>query len=88
MQVLCMSSETHADIACPVCGQKYALYHERRSEAERREAMDDVRRTLVNHHVFVSTASAHTQKLFHVPEWTGPASMSAAALLGYLYDSD
>jgi hypothetical protein len=76
-----MPTETNADITCPVCGQKFALYHQRRSEDECLEALDNVRNALMNHHALVSTASAHTQKQFTVPEWTGVIGMSAAALL-------
>jgi hypothetical protein len=82
MQVLCMPTETYADIACPICGQKYALYYERRSEDEQKYALEEVRRTLIDHHGLVSTSSAHSNTSFNVPKWSGPAGMSAAALLG------
>jgi len=82
MQVLCMTSENFADVECKVCGQKYALYYERKSEAERQEAIERVHQTLVNHHVMGNEPSVHPQKPFNVPEWSGPAHMSGAAILG------
>jgi hypothetical protein len=81
MQVLCMASEDCADIACKVCGQKYKLYFER-PQAERDEAIATVSQSLLNHHVMGDGKSVHPRKPFNVPEWSGPAEWSAAALLG------
>ncbi|MBT9332299.1 hypothetical protein [Paracidobacterium acidisoli] len=77
-----MPTQFHADIECPICGQSFALYFERQSEAERHNALEEVRCALINHHGLVSTAAAHSGSSFNVPEWSGPANMSAAALLG------
>lgn len=82
MQVLCVATEECDDIVCKVCGEKYKLYFERPSQSEREEAVAMVMQVLANHHVTADGPSAHPQKLFNVPEWSGPAEWSAAALLG------
>jgi hypothetical protein len=82
LQVLCMATGESADVICRVCGEKYKLYFERQSQAEREEAVALVIQALVNHHVTADGRSAHPQKPFNIPEWSGPAEWSAAALLG------
>ncbi len=82
MQVLCMASnDEKADVTCPSCGQKYAVYYSRQFSPERAKALDSVRAALVQHHVEDASANAHPSTLFNVPAWSGPAHMSAAALL-------
>ncbi len=82
MQVLCMaSSSDEADVLCPTCGQKYAVYYSRPFTSECETALDAVRATLVAHHAQDLTASAHPSQAFNVPSWSGHAHMSAAALL-------
>jgi hypothetical protein len=83
MQVLCVATEEQgADISCKVCGHKYKLYFERKSPEEQAAAMTIVAQTLINHHVLGKEHSVHPQKPFNVPEWSGSAASSAAALLG------
>jgi hypothetical protein len=82
MQVFCLPTSDIADIECNVCGQKYALYFERKSDEERQSAMKLVEETLASHHHSSQEASAHPQSAFNVPEWHGPAHMSGAAILG------
>jgi hypothetical protein len=85
MQVFCLAtSESElADIQCSVCGQKYALYFERKSNDERLAAIQTVIETLEHHHVENGVeVTAHPKAAFNVPEWHGPAHMSGAALLG------
>ena len=82
MQVLCMASnEEQADVACPACGQKYAVYYSRRFSAECEGALEAVRTALVEQHASDATVAAHANRIFNVPAWSGPAHMSAAALL-------
>ncbi len=83
MQVLCIASDDAADMQCEVCGQRYQLYFTRFSEAERAKGVAQVAATLKRHHgQFGDTRSAHPRDSFNVPEWSGLARMSAAALLG------
>ena len=82
MQVLCVATEECADIVCKVCGEGYRLYFERQSQAEREQAVAMVTRALANHHVTANGPLAHPKKPFNVPDWSGPAEWSAAALLG------
>jgi hypothetical protein len=82
MQVFCLPTSDIADIQCRVCGQKYALYFERRSEEERQTAMQMVEEALANHHQNSDDVTAHPTKAFNVPEWHGQAHMSGAAILG------
>jgi hypothetical protein len=83
MQVFCLATSERADISCPVCGQSYALYFERKSMEERLAAMHAVQETLTHHHARGGAApDVHPQKAFTVPEWNGPAHMSGAAILG------
>lgn len=82
MQVLCVSTKESADIVCKICGHQYKLYFERQSPAERAEAVKRVEQTLADHHDAGDDHSAHPEKPFNVPAWSGPAEWSAAALLG------
>lgn len=82
MQVLCIATSDSADIVCKVCGHQYKLYFSRPSRAERDEAIARVEQTLADHHASSEDRSVHPLKPFNVPEWSGPAEWSAAALLG------
>jgi hypothetical protein len=82
LQVLCVATEAYGEVVCKICGQSYKLYFERSSSADREEAMAAVEQTLTNHHVTKDGRSAHPQRPFNVPEWSGPPEWSAAALLG------
>ena len=82
MQVLCVATSESADIACKICGHQYKLYFARPSQAERIEAMACVEQALAKHHAAGDDRSVHPDKPFNVPEWSGPAQWSAAALLG------
>ncbi len=82
MQVLCMASSNEpADVACPACGKQYAVYYSRRFSEECETALDAVRATLLEHHRDEATSVPHPVDIFNVPAWSGPAHMSAAALL-------
>jgi hypothetical protein len=82
MQVLCVATSESADVTCKICGHQYKLYFERQSPAERAEATARVEQTLAQHHAMGNDPSVHPDKAFNVPEWSGPAEWSAAALLG------
>jgi len=82
MQVLCVAASDSADITCQICGHQYKLYFSRPSRAERAEAVARVAQTLNDHHAAGEDRSVHPEKPFNVPEWSGPAEWSAAALLG------
>jgi Tfp pilus assembly protein PilE len=83
MQVFCLATaEERADVCCSICGQKYALYFERKSMEERMTAMQMVQETLERHHMLGGGKDVHPQKAFTVPEWHGAAHMSGAAILG------
>jgi hypothetical protein len=82
MQVLCVATAESADIACKICGHQYKLYFARPSKAERAEAVARVEQTLADHHAESEDRSVHPDKPFNVPEWSGRAEWSAAALLG------
>ena len=82
MQVLCVATEEYGEVVCKVCGEKYKLYFARPSHPEREQAVEMVIQALANHHLTADGQSAHPQKPFNVPQWSGPAELSAAALLG------
>ncbi len=82
MQVLCLASTDSSDVQCTICGQKYALYFERKSNEEREKALQMVRETLEQHHATGQEPTVHPEKAFNVPSWDGPAHMSGAAILG------
>jgi hypothetical protein len=83
MQVYCVATEESADVTCTVCGHQYKLYFERQSPDERSEATALVHQALADHHgLGDDSRSAHPEKPFNVPEWSGPAEWSGAALLG------
>lgn len=82
MQVLCKSSNEHAETSCSVCGQGFALYWERQSKAERAQALKEIDKTLRSHHSKHAGPEAHPNRGFLVPEWSGPIAFSGAAILG------
>lgn len=82
MQVLCKSSNEHAEICCSVCGQGFALYWERPSKTERALALKEIEKTLRSHHSRIAGPEAHPTRGFLVPEWVGPVAFSGAAILG------
>lgn len=82
MQVLCMATEEDGELVCGICGQSYKLYFERPSLADREEAVALVLQALASHHLMDQASSAHPQRAFNVPEWSGSPEWSAAALLG------
>jgi hypothetical protein len=77
-----MATEEGGEIICSVCGQSYKVYFERPSQPDREHAIGIVMQTLANHHLTDDAPSAHPQRPFNVPEWSGPPEWSAAALLG------
>jgi len=81
VQVLCVATEECGEVVCKICGQHYKLYFERPSRADREE-VEMVLQVLTNHHLTEDGRSAHPQRPFNVPEWSGPPEWSAAALLG------
>ncbi len=82
MQVLCVATNESADVICEVCGHQYKLYFARPSRTERAEAIAKVTEALAEHHAQGDDQSVHPAKPFNVPEWSGRAEWSAAALLG------
>jgi hypothetical protein len=77
-----MATEESGEIVCNVCGQRYKLYFERPSVADREQAIALVEQALASHHLNDEESTAHPQRAFNVPEWSGPPEWSAAALLG------
>jgi hypothetical protein len=82
MQVLCVATDQTADVTCKSCGHQYKLYFARPSKTEREEAISRVEQVLASHHAMGEDRSVHPEKPFNVPEWSGRAEWSAAALLG------
>jgi hypothetical protein len=82
MQVLCMATnDERAEVVCGTCGQRYDVYYSRPFTSECETALASVHATLIEHHAHDQAATAHPSQVFNVPEWSGPAHMSAAALL-------
>jgi len=77
-----MATEESGEIVCGICGQNYKLYFERPSQADREQAVGLVLQALWSHHLRDEGRSAHPQRPFNVPEWSGAPESSAAALLG------
>jgi hypothetical protein len=82
MQVLCKSSNGHADTHCRVCGQGFALFWERQSKPERTQALREIEKALRSHHYNQSGPEAHPNRGFLIPEWKGQTAYSGAAILG------
>ena len=82
MQVLCMvTTDERADVTCPTCGQTYKVYFSRQFTSECEAALAAVHTALTQHHAADPSPAAHPSPAFNVPAWSGPAHMSAAALL-------
>ncbi len=86
MQVLCKLSNSSSDIRCPHCGQGFLLYWERSSRQEQDQARREIQHVLRGHHAEISTPDAHPDSAFNIPNWSGQANFSGAALLGGLPD--
>lgn len=84
MQVLCCPSEASSDVACPACGQTFQLFWERSSRDERQITLRQIVQSLTDHHARAVDGIAHPSAPFNIPQWSGPARFSAAAILGGL----
>ena len=82
MQVLCKLSDTVSDVRCKVCGQGFLVYWSRTSQSEQEATLRHVLDALAAHHTTTQTADAHPRSGFNVPDWSGGARFSGAALLG------
>jgi hypothetical protein len=82
MQVLCKLSHTVSDVHCKICGQGFLVYWSRPAHAEQETARRQVVEALERHHTTTSSAQAHPRTGFNVPDWSGLARFSGAALLG------
>ncbi|HKF47772.1 MAG TPA: hypothetical protein VKB38_10480 [Terracidiphilus sp.] len=82
MQVFCRSSNGTADVCCSVCGQGFALHWERQTKLERAQALDEIAKALRGHHYNIAGPEAHPQRGFLVPERSGTATFSGAAVGG------
>jgi hypothetical protein len=83
MQVLCKSSNDAAETYCSVCGQGFALFWERQTKPERATALQEIAKTLRNHHRQGFAPEVHPQHGFVVPDSEGPTEFSGAAILGH-----
>ena len=89
MQVVCQSSPNSADVRCPVCGQGFLLSWERTCRDEQRETLGTIQQALTDHHAVlldgdVDANEIHPARAFNIPEWSGNAEFSGAAMLGGL----
>jgi len=82
MQVLCKLSNTVSDIRCKVCGQGFLVYWSRPSRTEQDASRHQVVEALEQQHATSRSADAHPRIGFNVPDWSGLARFSGAALLG------
>lgn len=84
MQVLLRKSAVNYDIQCAVCNHGFRVYWERTSPAERATMRAIVEAELRQQHASNPGHSAHPEVPFNLPEWSGPAQFSGAAILGGL----
>jgi hypothetical protein len=89
MQVVCQASETSADVRCPLCGQGFILSWERTCRIERGKTLTKIQKALQQQHAVQAEASdseqpVHPSNAFNIPEWSGNAEFSGAAMLGGL----
>lgn len=84
MQVLLRKSDTRQDIQCTICQQGFRIYWERTSPAERDTMRAIVHGELCRQHEVDKSEAAHPELPFTVPQWSGAAQYSGAALLGGL----
>ena len=82
MQVLCKLSNTVSDVRCKVCGQGFLVYWSRTSREEQDSTRRQVIDALAAHHSTSAAAEAPPRIGFNVPDWSGLARFSGAALLG------
>lgn len=83
MQVLCKSTNDHADTNCSVCGQGFAVYWERQTKPERTQALREIEKTLRGHHYNQAGPEAHPERGFLVPEGNGANASSGTAVPGH-----
>ena len=85
MQVLCKpsdSSNSPADVYCPICGRGFLLYWERSSRDQQAITLPEILEALRSHHTGAATNTPHPESAFNIPSWSGLPQFSAAALLG------
>jgi len=85
MQAFCQSSKSQDGkdtICCTVCGQSFDVFWERTSQSERAARLSEVIEAIAAHHATSSEEKVHPAAGFNVPQWSGVARFSGAALLG------
>ena len=84
MQVLCKVSNSAEDVRCSVCGQGFLVYWARTSRTEQESTRRSIVEALANQHASSDSVSpqVHPRTGFTVPQWSGVAAFSGAALLG------
>ena len=85
MQAFCQSSDSangKDTICCTVCGQAFDIFWERTSQTERDARLAAVIEAIAAHHATSSEEKVHPSAGFNVPQWSGVARFSGAALLG------
>jgi hypothetical protein len=82
--VLCSLSHEGSDVRCLICGQGFIVYWSRLSRAQQGECRGIVQEQLRQHHIDARDPGAdrriHPRSAFNVPDWTGVAHVSPAAL--------
>ena len=82
MQVLCKMSNTVSDVRCKICGQGFLVYWSRTTRTEQEATRVAVVEALAQQHAHSTTEHVHPRTGFTVPDWSGLAAVSGAALLG------
>jgi hypothetical protein len=85
---LCQPSKLSANVRCPVCGQGFLIYAEHGIHAGHNINRRIIQHVLRTHHTTHSiSSSAHPDRTFHIPNWSGSQPFLASASLSNLLDS-
>ena len=85
---VCQPAKLSCKIRCPLCGQDFLIYAEGGLSAVDTMSRRVIEHALRTHHTPDSTtASAHPDSTFNIPNWSGAQPFLASAALSDLLDS-
>jgi len=85
---VCQQAKLSSKVRCPLCGQNFLIYAESGISAVDTMSRRVIEHALRTHHTAHSTsATAHPDSTFHIPNWSGGQPFLASAALSNLLDS-
>jgi hypothetical protein len=85
---VCQQAKISSKVRCPVCGQDFLVYAESGISALDTMSRRVIEHALRTHHTSrLTSASAHPDTTFHIPNWSGDNPFLASAAKSNLLNS-